>query len=50
MTKKTKPTIGTCYKPIEQLFDQIIARNTAGNAIGTDNMTAILVWFPENNE
>ena len=50
LTKKRPPTIGTCYKPIEELFESIIAKNTTGNGYGTDNMTAILIWFPDNNK
>ena len=34
--------------PIEELFCDIIAPDTTGDGIGTDNMTAIIIYFTEN--
>jgi len=44
--------IGPTYKsklqvPLEKMFDDILAPNT-DDGIGTDNMTAICIYFPDN--
>jgi len=31
------------------MLDSILAPDTS-DGIGTDNMTAILIWFPDNNK
>ena len=46
-TNQTLLTETNCHIPIEDMFESIIAPNTA-EAAGTDNMTAILIWFPQN--
>ena len=44
LTSKSKPKVGTCHKPVEEMLDSILAPDTS-DGIGTDNMTAILIWF-----
>lgn len=34
-------------RPVETMFEEILAPNT-DDGIGTDNMTAILIYFPKN--
>jgi len=48
LTTKTKPNAKTCHVPVEHMLDSILAPDTS-DGIGTDNMTAILIWFPSNN-
>ena len=35
-------------KPIEEMFSEILAKNIGDDGKGTDNMTAILVYFHDN--
>ena len=35
-------------QPLETLFSDIIAPDTTGDGIGTDNMTAIIIYFINN--
>ena len=45
-----KPSKTNIFPPIEEMLDEILAPNTE-DGIGTDNMTAILIQFfnDENN-
>ena len=49
LTSKTKPKAATIHKPVEEMLDSILAPDTS-DGIGTDNMTAILIWFHPNNK
>jgi len=47
---KHKSTFGTkknISKPVEDVFSEILADDTS-DGIGTDNMTAVLIYFPKN--
>jgi len=35
-------------KPVEEMFSEILAKNIGDDGKGTDNMTAILVYFHDN--
>ena len=35
-------------QPLENLFSDIIATDTTGDGVGTDNMTAIIIYFTMN--
>ena len=35
-------------KPVEEMFSEILAKYVGGDNAGTDNMTAILVYFHDN--
>lgn len=56
LINKNKITKDTCHLPVENMLDNIIAEDpfsvdaAKAAGIGTDNMTAILIYFPENND
>lgn len=41
------PNKANICKPVEDMLSDILAPNT-DDGIGTDNMTAILIYFPKN--
>ena len=38
----------SCHEPVEEMLDSILAPD-AEYGVGTDNMTAILIYFHQNN-
>ena len=41
-------TVSDLSKPVEEMFSEILAKNIGDDGKGTDNMTAILVYFHDN--
>ena len=45
---KSLEKVDELSKPVEEMFGEILAKYIGGDNAGTDNMTAILVYFHEN--